>query len=141
MSILAFLLACQGYDLTPLDDHTRTIARLIDIGSTPRRAFRKIGRAQEPVLPVSKHQCLALVPYMVAGGHHIGASIQRFLKDRFGDPETTGRIFAIDDDKIEFPPVNQAGKLLVDRLPTALANHVSQKQQSHHHAFPPALKR
>ncbi|MCB9668942.1 MAG: hypothetical protein H6736_05575 [Alphaproteobacteria bacterium] len=24
MSILAFLLACQGYDLTPLDDHTRT---------------------------------------------------------------------------------------------------------------------
>ena len=64
---------------------------------------------------------------MVAGGHHIGAGIERFEKDFLGDAETAGRVLTIDDDKIQLEIADQAGKAVPDRGAAGSSDQISKK--------------
>jgi len=74
--------------------------------------LRKIRRANQPLGAFDEHQRLALIPSVIAERDRIGAGIEQFLIDHFGDAETAGRILAIDDHEIERPVANHAGEKL-----------------------------
>ena len=52
-------------------------------------------------LLAARGDSLALVEDMVAGGHHVGAGVDRLAEYLLGDAETAGRVLAIDDDEVE----------------------------------------
>jgi hypothetical protein len=109
------------------DHHPRAVPGNEQPGSAPRRAAGKIGRTQEPLLARREFQRLALVPHMIAGGHHIGAGLQRGLEDVFGDAEAAGGVFAVDDHEIEPEIGNQAGQALPYRHASRPPHHVAEK--------------
>src|SRR5690606_4362356 len=95
------------------------------------RAGGIIGGAQELLVPVGIDHRFLLVPHVIAGGHHIGAGIDRLEENIFGYAETAGGIFAVDDDEIQLQVRNQAGQPFPDRCAADLADHVAQKENSH----------
>ena len=55
----------------------------IEEGDKPAVRITDDTRTGAPLLD----ECLALVPHMVAGGHHIGSCVQELVEDDFSDPE------------------------------------------------------
>ncbi len=47
-------------------------------------------------MPLDEDQRLALIPHMVAGGHHIGAGVEKLGQNLLGDTEPAGGVLAID---------------------------------------------
>src|SRR5882724_6904060 len=84
-------------------DDQRALAVLgVDQRGTPaRRTLWKIRRSNQPRRPLDEHQRLALVPGMVAERDGVGAGVDQFMVDRFGDAEAASGVLAVDDDKIE----------------------------------------
>jgi hypothetical protein len=58
------------------DHHARAVAGDVEPRALAGRALGKIGRAQETLLARRERQRLALVPDVVAGGHHVGAGVR-----------------------------------------------------------------
>ena len=113
------------------DQHPRAVLRLEQARAVAGRAGRIVRRPDEAVLPSGEGQRLALVPDVVAGGHRIGARLQRALEDLLGDAEAAGRVLAIDDDEVELPVGDQAGQPVEDGGPSGAADHVAEKEKSH----------
>ncbi len=107
------------------------VAGEIDAGALARRAFREIGRPEEAVGARREFERLALVPDMVAGGHHVGAGRQRLAIDLFGDAEAARCVLAVDDHEIELEVGNEAGKALPHCGATGTPYHVAQEKKSH----------
>ena len=82
-------------------------------------------------MPRAEAHRFLLVPDVIAGSHHIGPGIDRLEIDVFSNAETTRSILAVDDDKIEFQVGDQTGQAFPDGSASRLANHVTQKKQSH----------
>ena len=51
-------------------------------------------------MPLDEDQRLALIPHMVAGGHHVGAGVEQLGQDLLGDAEPAGGVLAIDHHEI-----------------------------------------
>ena len=51
---------------------------------------------------------------MIAERDGVRTGVEEFLVDRFRDAKAAGRILAIDDDEIERPVLDHAGKIFVD---------------------------
>ena len=94
-------------------DDQRALAVLgVDQGCTPaRRMARKVQRPDQARRALDEHQRFLLVPGVVAERDRVGAGIEEILIDRLGDAETAGGILAIDDDEIERPVPDHAGKM------------------------------
>src|SRR5690606_8156117 len=100
-------------------------------GALAGRAFGKVGRPQEPVLPRREIQRVALVPHMIARSDDIRAGLDGGIEYLFGDTEAASRVLAIDDDEIEPEIGNEAGKLFPNCRAAGLADHVAEKKKSH----------
>ncbi len=68
---------------------------------------------------------------MVAGGHDIGPGFDCCIKDRLGNAKAVGRILAIDHHKIGLHVADQTRQLVEHGHSPGLADHVTQKQQTH----------
>ena len=88
--------AAHGVD----HEHVGAVRRLEQAGAAPGRAFRKIDGPEQTVMPLDEDQRLALIPDMIAGGHDVGAGIEKLGQDLLGDAEAAGRVLAIDHDEI-----------------------------------------
>ena len=95
-----------------------------------RRALRKIRRANEARRALDEHQRLALVPGMVAERDGVGAGIDEFLVDRLGDAEAAGRVLAVDDDEVERPVADHAGKVVGDGRASGPADDVAYEKNA-----------
>jgi hypothetical protein len=62
---------------------------------------------------------------MVAERDRVGAGVDQFLVDRFGDAEAAGGVLAIDDDEIERPVADQPRQMLRDGGAPGPADHVT----------------
>lgn len=87
-------------------------------------------------MPLAEDHRFLLVPDVVAGGHHVGAGVDRLEEDVFGDAEAAGGVLAVDDDKVELEVADQSRKPLPDRRTARLAHHISQKQKPHARSNP-----
>ncbi len=113
------------------DRHLRAVAGRVDVDAASRRSGREIDRTQQARLPVDIDEGFALVPDVVAGGHHIGARIHHILKDLLGDAEAGGRILAIHHDEIEAVFLDQARQSLNGSGAAGPADQITQKQKLH----------
>ena len=113
------------------DEDAGAVAGEIDAGAFARRALRKIGRPQEAVDARRELQRLALVPDVIAGGHHVGAGRQRFAIDLLGDAEAARRVLAIDDHEVELEVGNEARQALPHGGAAGTPHHVAQEKKSH----------
>ena len=113
------------------DQHARAVLGDIDAGAAPWRALWKIRGPEKPLLARREGKRLALVPDMIAGGHHVGACGDRLAENLFGDAEAAGGVLAIDDDEIQPEIGDQPGQLLPHRRTARLAHHVAEEKKSH----------
>ena len=117
-----------------IDDHHQLAFGRLDHGCTaPWRALGQIGGAQQTRFALDKHKRFTLVEGMVAERHHIRTRTENFRADALGDAKTAGSILAIDDDAIERPSRPQIGQMVDHGLTARLADHITQKQQTHRH--------
>ena len=77
------------------------------------RAVRIIDRADQPRRSLDEHQRLALIPGMIAERDGVGAGIDQFVVDRFGDAEAAGGVLAVDHDEVELPIGDQPRQPLI----------------------------
>ena len=114
-------------------DHQRALAVLgVDqSGAAAGRAFGIIDRADQARRALDEHQRLALVPGVIAERDGVGAGIDQFVVDRFGDAEAAGGVLAVDDDEIELPFGDQAGQPLDDDCAPGAADHVADEENAH----------
>src|SRR6202011_3235013 len=91
---------------------------------------REIRRANQPRRTLDEHQRLALIPRMVAERDGVGAGVDEFLVDRFGDAEAAGGVLAVDDDEIERPVADHAGQMFRDGGATGPADHVAYEKNA-----------
>ena len=111
--------------------HAGAVAGDVDAGAAAGRAARKVGRPQEALLRGGEGQRLALVPDVIAGGHDVGAGLERVVEDILGDAEAAGGVLAVDDDEIEPEVRDQAGQPVPDRGAAGTAHHVAEEEKSH----------
>ena len=83
-------------------------------------------------LPFDEHQRLALIPGVIAGRHGIGARVQQFLADRFGDAEAAGGVLPIDDDEIGAVAVAQLRQLSAYGFAAGTPDDIAEKQNAHY---------
>ena len=74
---------------------------------------------------------LALVPDMVAGGHAVRAGCIERFGNAGRDAEAVGRILAVDDRAVDGHALTQHRQVLDNRLATAFADDISEKQEPH----------
>src|ERR1700731_4549118 len=67
---------------------------------------------------------------MVAERDRVGAGIEEFLVDRFGDAEAAGGVLAIDDDEIEAEAGPKAGKMIGNGGAAGLPDHVADEENA-----------
>ena len=113
-----------------------TSARLPFLVSTQRRAApgRALGivdRADQPRRALDEHQRLALIPGMIAERDGVGAGIDQFIVDDFGDAEAAGGVLAIDHDEVELPVGDQARQALVDDGAPGAADNIADEKNAH----------
>lgn len=99
--------------------------------SAPRRAGREVDGPDQPVLTLDVDQRVALVPHVVAGGHHVGAGIKDVLEDCLGDAETGGGVLAVHDDEVDGVGLHQARKRVHHGLAAAASDQIAKKQKTH----------
>ena len=97
-------------------DHQRALAvfGVDQSGAAAGRALGIIDRADQARRALDEHQRLALVPGVIAERDGVGAGVDHFVVDRFGDAEAAGRILAVDNHKIELPFGDEARQPLDD---------------------------
>ncbi len=95
------------------------------------RTGGKIDRAKQLRRAFDEDERFLLIPGMIAAGDGIGACIDQFAIDRFGDAETAGGVLAIDRDEIELPVANETGQALNDDGPPAAADDIADEQNAH----------
>ena len=110
------------------DEDAGAVASVEQAGAASGGAGRIIGGPQKLVVARREDHRVLLVPDMVAGGHHVGAGIDRFQEDVLGDAETAGGILAVDDDEIQLEVGNQSRQPVPDRRPSGLADHVAEEE-------------
>ena len=72
---------------------------------------------------------------MVAERDRVGAGIEQFLVDRFGDAEAAGGILAVDDDEIERPVTDHAGQMFGDGGAAGPADDVTDEENTQSQAL------
>ena len=109
---------------------------LVSISAAPRPGVwrGKFERADQARRALDEHQRLLLVPGVVAERDRIRAGIEQFLVDRLGDAEAAGGILAIDDDEIERPVADHAGKMFDDGGAAGLADDVTDEEDTQNSA-------
>jgi hypothetical protein len=95
-------------------EHERALAVLgVDQGGAAAgRMTREVQRADQARRALDEDQRLLLIPGVVAERDRVGTGIQQLLVDRLGDAETAGGILTIDDDEVERPVPDHAGKMV-----------------------------
>ena len=63
--------------------------------------------------------------------HGAMPGIQQIVKNVFGDAETAGGVFAVDDDKINIMGFDEAGQPVDHGMPSGFADNIPQKQATH----------
>ena len=90
-------------------DHGVGDAVLLALVNSPaRQARRKIGRPQQSTRRTVRvavghleiFDDLALVPDVVAGGHHVDAEIEKLFGQRRRNPKSRRGVFAVGDDEV-----------------------------------------
>src|SRR6266516_2932521 len=108
--------AAHGVD----DEHARAVLRVDHCHAAAGRAGGIIDWAQQPRRAFDENQRLLLVPGVVAAGDHVGAGIDEFLVDGFGNAEAAGGVLAVDRHEIELPVAHEGTQALEqDRAPAA----------------------
>jgi hypothetical protein len=123
------------------DEDAGTVAGIEQSGTAAGRPLRIVGRTQELVMAAGKSDGFLLVPDVIARRHHVGTGIDRFEEDVLGYAEAAGGVFAVDDHEVEFQVRYQTGEAIPDRRTSGLADHVTQKKQSHCYPIQEAKKR
>ena len=67
---------------------------------------------------------------MVAERDSVGPYVDEFLIDRLGDAEAAGGVLAVDDDQIERPIADHAGKMLRQGRASGPADHVTDEENA-----------
>ena len=112
------------------DQHTPAVFGVDQRAAAAGRASRKIRRADEFWRALDEHQRFALVPGVIAERDGIAAGVEQFLINHLGDPETAGRILAVDNDEIERPVADHAGQMLRDGGPPCPADNVAHEKNA-----------
>ena len=81
----------------------------------PGAPLGKLIGLQQAVMALDEDERLALVPDMIAGGHHIGAGVEKLGQDLLRDAEAAGGVLAIDHDEIGAIALAQSRQFLDDR--------------------------
>ena len=106
-------------------------------GAAAGRALGIVHRPDQARRALDEDQRLALIPGMIAERDGVGAGVDQFVVDRFGDAEAAGGVLAVDHDEIEFPVGDQLRQALVDRRAPAAAYYIADKKNSHAVIFIP----
>ena len=93
-----------------------------------RRPQREIGRSQEALLARGEDQRLTLIPNMIASGDDVRTSIDRIVENLFGDAKAAGRIFTVNDCKVEFQIGDKARQLFINGCTARAAHHITKKK-------------
>ena len=100
-------------------------------GAAAGRSGGIIDRPDQARRPLDEHQCLALVPGVIAERDRVRADIDELVIDRLGDAEPAGGILAVDDDEIELPVGDQRRQALLHDSASAAPDDVADKQDAH----------
>ncbi len=87
-------------------------------GAPSRRAGREIHRTDQAGLALDEYKRFSLIEGVIAKRYRVDANGKEILEYGFGEPESSPRVFAIDDDEIELPPGAQQGNLLKNGVAT-----------------------
>ena len=71
---------------------------------------------------------LALVPDVIAGGHHVNPEIEELFRQRWSDAEPRGRVFTIGDDKVDGVLLYQIAQALSYDRSSRTAKNVADKK-------------
>ena len=108
------------------------VARAADVDAAPGRARGKIRRADEPRVLVEVRQDLALVPAVIAAGHHLNAVAEQIVGEVGRDAESGRRVFAVGDDEVDLVMPDEGGQAPADQLAAGLADDVADEEQPGH---------
>ena len=113
------------------DQHEATVRRWKQAAALARRIGGIVGRTQQTGLGVEIGQDLALVESVVAGGDDIRARIEQSLGDIRRNAKTAGGVFAVHDGEIDGKLLAQFRQMILYRLASGPADHVTKKQHPH----------
>ena len=119
--------AAHGVD----DENARAVLGLDHRHAAARRSGRIVDRPDQFRRALDEHQRLFLIPGVIAERDRVGAGIEQFAIDRFGDAEAAGRILAIDHHQIELPVADQARQALIDDGAPAATDNVADEKDAH----------
>ena len=113
-------------------DDERALAVLgVDQGDAAAgRMARKVQRTDQARRAFDEDQRLLLIPGVIAERDGVGTGVEEFLVDRLRDAKAAGRILAIDDDEIERPVPDYAGKIFIDGGASGPADDVTDKEDT-----------
>src|SRR5215469_4062419 len=71
------------------------------------------------------------VPAVISARNCFDAQAQKFFRDFRSDTETRSGIFAVGDDQVDLPNLNQIRQSLADDMTAGRANNVTDEQYAH----------
>src|SRR5262249_33987831 len=113
------------------DQYAGAIFRLDQRGTASGRSLGIVDGPNEPRSTLDEDHRFPLIPRMIAERDRVGASLDQFLIDGFGDAKSTGGVLAIDHHEIKSPLLHELGQAFVDNRPAAAAHHVPNKKYAH----------
>ena len=115
------------------DQHPATVGGDEDVGAPARRIHqaRIVGRSDQARLAHDIGQGLALVPAVVAQRQDVGPGVEDVVGGVLGDAETARRVLGVDHHEIEPEVAPQPRKMVRKSIAPGLADHVTEKRQSH----------
>ena len=83
------------------DEHVGAVAGFVEAGATSGRALGEVERADELRLALDEDEGVLLIEGVIAERDAVGARVEQFFGDGFGDAEPAGGVLAVHDDEIE----------------------------------------
>src|SRR5690348_7301159 len=131
----------RGHEYAPLqvDNSVGHVVLASFVNSVPWQAGRIVCRPQQPAcrtvrVAICRREVIndfALVPDVIAGGHHINSELEKIFGQRWSDAEARGGVFAVRQHEVNAVFTDQALQPFADDVPPRPPKDVANEENFH----------